>query len=563
MAAQTGAKHHRAMAYRTIVLVLAPIAQRMSSILRRGNTRAVTDEGDKLPAGTIATGLGAVAALAIVLAPAAQAGTYPMYQCRAANGAPGAGVAPVSVDWQLSGPAATGTFNECSAGGGFGFRVPGSITAGDGGSIGVDVPSSRPHITIVDVSSTVDSGGGPWTNGDKMIYRQFTGATNLTPDDHAPYTRTGTTTLPLGAREFDFGFFCTTGTPDPCSSGDSAHGQRIGWATLGLTESDPPSAATAGGSLLAAGAVGGVRQLDYVASDEDSGVRRVVFKLGSTAVASAAFDDECAYYDWNACPNGQSRVADVDTRAVPDGTWPLYFEVTDAAQNTATIDSGKQVTTANGNPGGGGGGGPAQSVFKSQGRTVRIRFGKPIIVTGQSATPDGKPMADVKVGVFSRVGSQDFVSVGETKSGADGSFAYIAPTGPNRTIEFRYAGKGPDGGDGEVQYDVPVEVRAGVRLAVDKEKVRPGQRIVLHGHLTGGPLPPRGVTVGFRAKVGRHTRKFGDVQTDAKGHFKLRYRFLRNGPNQTYPLWVRVAADGTSYPYLPGLSNRVRVKVRR
>ena len=56
--------------------------------------------------------------------------------------------------------------------------------------------------------------------------------------------------------------------------------------------------------------------------------------------------------------------------------------------------------------------------------------------------------------------------------------------------------------------------------------------------------------IGFRGKVGKHTRKFADTQTDSHGRFHLVYRFPPPG-RHTYPVWVRIGADGQEYPYLP------------
>jgi hypothetical protein len=88
--------------------------------------------------------------------------------------------------------------------------------------------------------------------------------------------------------------------------------------------------------------------------------------------------------------------------------------------------------------------------------------------------------------------------------------------------------------------------------------------VTFRGQLNGGPIPVNGVPIGFRGQVGKHVRKFGDTQTDARGRFRLTYKMPAAGPRKaTYPIWVRVGADGDTYPYLPGLSNRVRVTVLR
>jgi hypothetical protein len=508
--------------------------------------------------------LATLAALAVAGAlgtPAAHAGTYTMYQCRGP-----AGEAPVSDQWTLSGPAATSVFYECASNRGFGFTAPGPVHYQDGGGIGIDVPSSRPNVTITRVASAADSGDGQWSGG-AAVFRQYSGSTVYAQNDvgmtnPSSYSRTGDVSVLPGTRSYDYGFFCG-GNGQDCATTDYVHAQRIWWVTFTLNESAPPGAAATGGSLVDGSTATGTERLTYVASDADSGVSHVVARLGDTPIVDTSFGSQCPQTDFNACPNSVSQVGvDVDTAKVPDGTWPLYFDVTDAAGNAATGDSGKTVTTANGtpNPAGSRSGGPGgANVVRLQARAVRKRFGAKITINQTAVDSDGKPAGDTDVTVLSRSHSdQDFVEVGKVHTGDDGAFSYEAPTGPNRTLEFRYRAGGAD-----YALDVPVEVRAGARLGVSKERIHPGTRVVFRGQLLGGPFPARGVPIGFRGKVGRHTRRFGDQQTDAQGRFRLRYRFRRDGPNATYPVWVHVGADGSSYPYLPGTSNRVKVKVRR
>jgi hypothetical protein len=205
-------------------------------------------------------------------------------------------------------------------------------------------------------------------------------------------------------------------------------------------------------------------------------------------------------------------------------------------------------------------------VGQGQTRALRTTYGRRLVITGQALDEDGKPVGNATINVASQVAQagQNFTDIGQTQTDANGAFAFVVPPGPNRTLRFSYTSPVSAGQQAKGETDVVVQVRAAAHLTVSAHKVAGGRRVTFRGQLKGGPVPAAGVPIGFRGQVGKHTRKFGDTQTDDRGRFHLTYRMPAAGPRKaTYPIWVRIGADADTYPYLPGLSNRVRVTVLR
>jgi hypothetical protein len=508
-------------------------------------------------------------ALLAMLAPPAHAGTYRMNQCASASSR------ATSMDWSVWNNIRGGTFyNTCGiVGGSFGINDAEMEYASVAG-LEVRVPESRPHVTIARVEANVTAGRerldpSYCCNKQVSFFRLSAGGQVLFDQEMTGWTQAIGRDV-AGSRDLQVGIYCTFANgPQNCGwETDPVIGVDL--FTLSLDENAPPTAQPTGGSLLAGGTLSGTRSLSYTAIDQDSGVHDVSVQLGDTTVGTDHYGDRCPNDDWNACPNRQERSEmPIDTNQVPDGTSPLKFVVTDAAGNTATVDSGRTVTVSN--PRANGPGAVAKTTAvqlrlgQGQGQPIRTTFGRKVVITGQALAPNGQPLGAIPIEVAMRTTQpgQDFAGAGQMQTDANGAFAFRVPPGPDRTLRFAYTSPISDGVQARGQSDVALQVRAGAHLTVSDRRIAGGRRVTFRGQLKGGPIPAGGVPIGFRGKVGKHTRKFADTQTDSQGRFRLVYRFPATGPSHTYPVWVRIGADAQDYPYLPGLSNHVRVTVLR
>jgi hypothetical protein len=150
------------------------------------------------------------------------------------------------------------------------------------------------------------------------------------------------------SRDLQAAIYCSFGTgPQACLWED---GPLIGISQLRLTleERRPATAQATGGALLTGGTLRGTQTLSYTATDADSGIHDVAARIGTATVGTDSYGDRCANDDWNACPLREDRGdTPIDTSRVPDGTYQPTFVVTDAAGNTATVDTGHAITINN------------------------------------------------------------------------------------------------------------------------------------------------------------------------------------------------------------------------
>jgi hypothetical protein len=500
---------------------------------------------------------------ALLLPGPVMAGTYQMNQCMAASSR------TLSSSWGLFGgiPDAK-VFNSCGAGGEFGLTEANSMTYNTVGGLNLTVPDIRPNVTITHVDAEVATAA---ETASQYSFFRLSGEGQVIFDQEMTgwYHAVGSD-LPA-TRDLQLGIYCSYGNGPQNCSWRSYPVISVGRLSLTLHEDGPPTARPTGGTLMSGTPVSGSQTLSYAASDSDSGVRAVSVQLGDTIVGSDDYETACTYDNWNACPTQQDgNDMSVDTTRVPDGTYPLKLVVSDAAGNTATVDSGRIVTVSSPRAKGPGAARKTTNVQlvvgQGQSRALRTSYGRKLVIVGQVLDATGNPLMNAAVNVSSQIAQagHDFGDVGEAETDTNGNFAFSVPPGPNRTLRFSYTSPVSAGLQAKGQADLVLQVRAGAHLTASDRKVAGGRRVTFRGQLDGGPIPASGVAIGFRGQVGKHVRKFGDTQTDDHGRFRLTYKMPAAGPRKAnYAIWVRIGADGDAYPYLPGLSNRVRITVLR
>lgn len=306
----------------------------------------------------------AVGLAALTLAPGALAGNYPMYQC-GANGDPA--VASGWATFADNTDAIATIDNTCSSpGGSLGDQVqtggqPGVVdqTGSSGSDVGLQllVPSSAPDVTIKSIAATTQV--SPVTGNDTSLsYTSLgtqLGSVALPSGASAPYTASDTWTLPANARIFEAIVGCSTdmGTAS-CSFADPTLVPALSDVTMTLAERQLPAITATSGALATASAAGatvsGTQDLSVSSYDKDSGVRSATIWLtaqngGGQYATTVDYGAQCAYDSWNACPTTQTgSILDVNTAAVPDGTYSVTLYVKDAANNANSRSLGTIVT---------------------------------------------------------------------------------------------------------------------------------------------------------------------------------------------------------------------------
>jgi hypothetical protein len=179
--------------------------------------------------------------------------------------------------------------------------------------------------------------------------------------------------------------------------------------------------------------------------------------------------------------------------------------------------------------------------------------------TGRLTTGHGSAIADAPVIVEGRTRSGGgFAPLGTVRTDRQGRFRFEIPSGPSRTVRYRY-----DGADTvkPAASELVTRVRAAARLKTSRRRLRNGQAVRFSGRLLGKPIPSAGKLVTLQAKVGRRWRTFATPRADDKGVFRHRYRFTATTGLRRYAFRAVVAREA-AYPYERGVSRTVRVTVR-
>ena len=278
------------------------------------------------------------AAAATLAAAPAEAGTFRFSQC---NAVAGGGLAPRTFQaglWRVENgwPAA-----DCGAGGGAvrigtaHWRLPDSGTTVASLSLPAALPRTSARAAWLDWRFNPQA---PSTNPAFLI--ASAGGARLFEARAGEGTAPGGAALhhlPTGSRGLSFTVYCSTANgPGWCSWAHFLVDVR--GITLELEEDGEPSA-TADGPLLAGDEISGVAPLQVLATDGDSGVRRVSVSLGGVPVGTLEPAEGCKDDRLPPCPQTLRGTLDVDTRLVSDGARRLRLVVADAAGNSRTIDA--------------------------------------------------------------------------------------------------------------------------------------------------------------------------------------------------------------------------------
>jgi hypothetical protein len=538
----------------------------------------------------------AVGTLALMSAPAASAGTYPMYQCSP-------GTEAVSAGWSVFGyntNASPVLWNTCSAGGAIGDYVSSDEQAGavtenghSGSQVGLalDAPGSAPDVSIQSISAEVI---GSSVTGDDA-FMGFTSAGQALPGEvelpygGSNYTASESWSLPQGARDFEVHVNCTTDMSSPtCAFADSISVPALTDITLTLSDNTPPAVTSVSGLLASAAAanatVSGSQAISFTASDADSGVRSATLTLspqngGAPSVHTFSFASECTYDAWNACPVTQTVSGfPVSTTALTNGAYAVELSITDAAGNV-TNDALGSVTADNpstsagllgAGPGPGAGdisavglGAPngtdaseAAQLQLGASRITRAFAHRGLRLAGRLLGPQEHPIGNASLDVLEEIaGTATLRLIGHATTRADGTFVASVPAGPSRLIEVAYRAFSADAVYAAVAK-VEESVNAGVRLSVSPHRTGTEGTITLSGKVEG-PIPRQGVVVDLLVHYRGRWEPFRSPRTNSHGGFRVVYQF--EGGIGRFPFRALAFGGQSGFPFSNGESEVVNV----
>jgi hypothetical protein len=280
-----------------------------------------------------------------LLAPRAQAGTYVINECAAAQ----AGDYEVGPWAQFGALTAPGSFKQtcASADAFFGIAsngIPSNATAGEE----LQAPAS---ITMQNIKlwweAPAPVSGGGWSYALVDVYspgwsRIFQSTTPMSANG-AGRTPPSELPLPTNTTKVNVEIYCTNS--ENCTYDESP--LAIYGSQITLVDSAVPRGSVIGGGLSGAGPVSGVQSLAYEAQDSGSGVRLVELLVDGHAVAKNDYLGECPYANYAACPPGVSGTISWDTSSIADASHELAMRVISAGGNSTIVDD-HEITTDNG-----------------------------------------------------------------------------------------------------------------------------------------------------------------------------------------------------------------------
>ena len=463
-------------------------------------------------------------------------GTYLVSACRA-----GAQPAPLA-GWRPQGNDERWFVDSCARGGSFGFDFTGE-----------SIPATRVFAWTWDAPADVTvSDVRVWrrTKLLKYDYQFLADGAVLdasTPrDDTRPWEARG-----LNARRLSITTRCFGLTGGPCAPDvpDEVETIAVKRVELLLRDTLPPEASdvTSSGSVASARVIGPTT-IGATFHDRGGGVRRAALAVNGVERRELLIGTPpCSppYTSPVPCPLSGRVELSVDPNSLAEGDHRVELYLYDVGGNRTVVGPYLLIVR-----------GPASGAEIRDARlalhrtTLRIRYGRPAILRGTLTDPAGKPIVGVPIAVDVRESTRAsaFAPHGQVASDASGQFSLRVPSGPSRTLRFRF---------GRSEAAARIVVPAPVRLGVAPKTTHNGRLIRFSGHV---PATSAFARVELQARSGRRSIPFRTVAL-RDGRFHTRYRFTNTRQTARYRFRAVIHSD-PDLPFAAGRSNVVKVLVR-
>jgi hypothetical protein len=360
-------------------------------------------------------------------------------------------------------------------------------------------------------------------------------------------------------------------------------------ADIDLVDNTPPSVSNVGGPLVAGGTLSGQQTIFFDASDGQSGAYGGTLLVdGHTAVSQIldsnggacqslgiTNDGQRSFEHAQPCAPSVSASLTLNTNQFAAGEHSLELIVEDAAGNqTIAYDgtittSGPPVVNVNSGSINGSKGTPNGEPCAGEELSLRVngQTKPPVVSYGEPVTVSGVlhcgtvPIRGARVAITTVGGPPSTAINTSVQTALDGSFSYALPAGPNRLLSFSYTAYSNDPGP-SATATVMISIRPKIKLQIKPRRTSNRHKIHWSGTITGGPYPTQGVTLDIEVREGPGWRFFGQTVARKNGKFHYTYRFHETFQPTTYVFRVALPASGSGgYPYTPGASNTIKVRV--
>jgi hypothetical protein len=532
--------------------------------MKAGGSRGLLGRGGRWPGAAI---LVALLGICLLAAPAAQATSRFTYElCDSAL--PGGGVPAIS--FHANPGVAYTPFQSCaSPGGAIGITETGQVSTNPGW-IDVAVPAVPGGFVEAETISAFASNLQP---GNEASHVYADGWPLDNGGDTARYFKVHSG-LDFYSRDGGFPIVMT------CSASPCNPGGTIAAHYIAVTEVDTvaPKVQKAEGSLLAGGVLRGHQSLSAEASDIGGGLSKIEVRVnglpaapptpGACAVAQVKNQsyEGTAAYALSPCPAKLTGTWLLDTAAAPFQNGPNSVQVcasdfatTGEPNTTCTAPQTVEVNNTCTESPVVGGQVLSAEFAQSNAETVTVPFGHPAEVTGELADNAGDPISGATICIESQTqgGSGGPRPVATATTDGHGEFSYELPPGPNRNLLVGYRHD-----FFQVARTIGYHAHSRPTLKLSAGRVRAGGRVQITGKLPGPRAAGRVVVLQASSLHGTRWITFRRATTGRNGGFASFYRFNNSSPTITWRMRAVVPRQ-RGYPYDPGHSKPVRVKVRQ
>lgn len=259
----------------------------------------------------------------------------------------------------------------------------------------------------------------------------------------------------------------------------------------------------------------------------------------------------------------QLRVAVTATNR--EGATTAISEPTGVVKSGATVqpqsvDPGSEERANDGN---GAGGNPStgQLVVDREQRTVDVRHGAKIVITGRLVDGDSQPIADAIVDVFEQVAvtAAPWKKIGSVETDSQGGYVFRPKTTASRRLRFAYADR-RNAGDYRATREVFVSVTAAMSIKAKRKVLQRRGLIRLKGRVGVDHLPQTGTWVEIQVLDAGVWRTVATRRTSRTGLWQFRHR-LRQSSGVSFRFRARLRPAG-DIPAAESRSAPVKVRVR-